>query len=299
MNSGETIDLRFKAWQGLTDSNSTPALSGPEIRFDDKGTCMDRHITYDGAEPVRVNKWLAQSGICSRREAEALILQGQVSIDGNTVNDPGHKILPGQSLSLAATGGAALEARLSLIYHKPIGIVSGQPEQGEIPAMRMITRANLIGHCDPMPGPQTRLAPVGRLDKDSRGLLILSEDGVLTKAVIGPESDLDKEYFVRIRGEISEAAIGQLRHGLELDGRALKPAIVTRMGAQTLKFILSEGRNRQIRRMCDLVGVRVIDLKRERIGPLQLGSLPEGRWRILTAEERAALIRDSVPRHTP
>jgi 23S rRNA pseudouridine2604 synthase len=108
--------------------------------------------------------------------------------------------------------------------------------------------------------------------------------------VIGPQSELDKEYLVQVEGAVTEARLTRLRHGLELDGRQLKPARVTQMAPQRLRFVLKEGRNRQIRRMCDLVGLEVVDLLRIRIGPLELGDLPEGRWRALTAGERAALI---------
>jgi 23S rRNA pseudouridine2604 synthase len=125
---------------------------------------------------------------------------------------------------------------------------------------------------------------------DSRGLLLLSEDGVLAKALIGPQSKLDKEYIVKVTGEITEAKIKRLCHGLVLDGRQLRPAKVTRLGKRGLRFILNEGRNRQIRRMCDLVDLRVYDLYRTRIGPLELGSLREGKWRLLSPRERAKLI---------
>ncbi len=129
---------------------------------------------------------------------------------------------------------------------------------------------------------------------ESRGLLLLSQDGVLAKAVIGPDSRLDKQYRVRVEGEITEARLELLRHGLELDGRQLKPAQVRRMSGQMLDIVLTEGRNRQIRRMCELVNLRVIDLLRLRIGPLSLDSLPEGRWRLLGEDERAALIKASA-----
>ena len=120
-------------------------------------------------------------------------------------------------------------------------------------------------------------------------MLLLSTDGVVAKAVIGPQSELDKEYLVTVRGPITERKLSLLRHGLELDDRQLKPARVTVVQGQTLRFILTEGRNRQIRRMCDLVELRVTDLHRIRIGPLALGDLPEGKWRLLTGDERAAL----------
>jgi 23S rRNA pseudouridine2604 synthase len=131
---------------------------------------------------------------------------------------------------------------------------------------------------------------------DSRGLLILSEDGVLAKAVIGPDSELDKEYEVRVEGEITPKTLALLRNGLELDGRQLRPAMVEEISPGLLRFVLTEGRNRQIRRMCDLVGLEVIDLFRHRIGPLALGDLPEGRWRPLSGVERQGLIEASAPR---
>ena len=247
--------------------------------------------TYDGAEPQRINKWLAQSGVCSRREAEDLIAQGLVSIDGETVNDAGRKILAGQTLTLADDASGALDAQVSLIINKPVNYVSSQPELGQIPAARLLTRQALWGDPAPTPRKDASLAPLGRLDMDSRGLLILSEDGVLAKAVIGPESDLEKEYRVRVAGPLNEKVIGLLRFGLQLDGRQLKRARVDMIGDHRLRFILKEGRNRQIRRMCDLVGLSVVDLQRVRIGSLKLGDLPEGKWRPLTPQERGALIR--------
>jgi len=250
---------------------------------------------YDEAEPQRVNKWLAQNGVCSRREAESLIGQGLVSIDGETVEDAGRKILPGQTLTLADRAAQALQG-FTAVLNKPIGYVSGQPEPGQVPAVRLLTREALVGDSPTIPDRDTSVAPLGRLDMDSRGLLILSEDGVLAKAVIGPESDLEKEYLVRVTGEVTERKLAQLRYGLQLDGRQLKPAKVSLTGSHQLRFILKEGRNRQIRRMCDLVGLHVIDLYRIRIGPLRLGELPEGRWRVLSSEERSALLKLSTPK---
>jgi 23S rRNA pseudouridine2604 synthase len=246
---------------------------------------------YDGAEPVRVNKWLAQSGVCSRREADSLIEQGLVRVDGERFTDAGRKILPGQTLTLDQGGVADLDAKMTILYNKPIGIVSGQPEPGETPAVRMIRRANVYGPADIYPDNSSKLAPIGRLDKDSHGLLILSEDGVLAKAIIGPDSELEKEYHVQVRGPIFEEKLKWLRHGLELDGRKLRPAKVTQTGPQSLTFVLTEGRNRQIRRMCDMCELRVVDLYRDRIGPIHIGDLPEGQWRFITPEERSALLK--------
>lgn len=242
---------------------------------------------YDEAEPQRVNKWLGQSGVCSRREAEDFIEAGLVSIDGEVVRDTGRKILPGQTLTLADSGGPA---PLSVVLHKPMGIVSAQPEPGQTPAVRLLTKAALIGESPSIPDRDTRLAPLGRLDMDSRGLLLLSDDGVLAKAIIGPDSDLEKEYLVRVTGRVTPEKIARLCHGLSMDGRQLKPAKVSVVEGQQLRFILKEGRNRQIRRMCELVGMHVMDLVRIRIGTLRLGDLPEGQWRVLSDQERAMLI---------
>jgi len=251
--------------------------------------------TYEEEEPQRVNRWLAQSGVCSRREAEGLIEAGLVSIDGEVVADPGRKISRGQCLTLADRASNALASKITAIINKPVGFVSAQPEPGQTPAARLLTRRTLVGGGVQIPTPTTSLAPLGRLDLDSRGLLILSEDGVLAKAVIGPESLVDKEYQVRVEGRITSERLGLLRHGLQLDGRVLKPAKVSFLSDQTLKFVLVEGRNRQIRRMCDLVGLKVIDLLRVRIGPIFLGDLPEGRWRGMSEDERKLLIAAAGP----
>ncbi len=255
---------------------------------------------YDEAEPQRVNRWLAQSGVCSRREAEALIAEGRVSIDGARVDDPGRKIAPGQTLTLETPDTGVEDAALSVVVNKPVGLVSAQPETSQVPAARLLTPANLWGGAGPVVSPQASLAPLGRLDRDSRGLLILSQDGVLAKALIGPTSLLDKEYRVEVSGAPTAARIAQLRHGLRLDGRELKPAGVDLIADQTLRFVLHEGRNRQIRRMCEAVELAVVDLLRVRIGPLSLAALPEGRWRPLAPDERDALVRASgAPASTP
>lgn len=247
--------------------------------------------TYDEPEPQRVNRWLAQSGVCSRREAETLIADGLVSIDGEPVADPGRKIAAGQTLTLADAAQSALSAALTVVVHKPVGVVSAHPEPGQRQASDLLTREAAWGYGVAPPLADASLPPLGRLDIDSRGLLLLSSDGVVAKAVIGPASNLDKEYLVRVVGEITERKLQLLRYGLRLDGRQLKSARVTEVEEGRLRFVLREGRNRQIRRMCDLVGLRVADLLRVRIGPLRLGDLPEGRWRVLAAAERTALLQ--------
>ena len=259
---------------------------------------MARTKTYEGAEPLRINKWLAEEGVCSRREADALILKGLVKVDGEAAI-AGQKIEAGQTLTLLQKATRQLDNRLSLIFHKPEGIVSGTPEAGEIPAVRLITAETLSGKAHAIPGRYNKLAPLGRLDKDSRGLLVLSEDGVLAKALIGPESTVDKEYLVKVKGDVTPDKLALLRHGLELDGRKLKPAQVDQVKAHELRFVLNEGRNRQIRRMCQLVDLRVADLMRVRVGSLELAGLPEGKWRPISARERDALLSGAAPSPRP
>ncbi len=254
---------------------------------------------YSGPAPVRVNKWLAEQGVCSRREADDLIARGLISIDGVAIEEAGRKIEPGQTLSLSSVAEARLRDKLSIVLHKPVGYVSGTPEGDQIPAVRLVTKDRRYGETGRAPGPGARLAPIGRLDQDSRGLLILSEDGVLAKAVIGPDSAVEKEYLVRVRGGVTEAKLERLRHGLALDERELRPAKVTQVADQTLRFILKEGRKRQIRRMCDLVDLRVIDLVRLRVGPVDLADLPEGEWRPLSADERRKLLEAPQPARVP
>ncbi len=244
--------------------------------------------TYDGPGPLRVNKWLAQEGVCSRREAEALIAAGRVRIDGARVDDLGRKVEAGQRIEVSVDGDQAFTA----VLNKPIGYVSSQPEKDQVPAARLLTKANLVGAGDANTK-SISLAPLGRLDQDSRGLLLLSQDGVLAKALVGEETKLDKEYLVRVSGQITDKKLTLLRHGLELDGRKLRPAQIAAIEPQRLRFILNEGRKRQIRRMCELVELGVSDLLRIRIGPLKLGDLQEGKWRMLDAAERDALIRAS------
>lgn len=255
---------------------------------------MANEHQYRGNAPVRVNKWMAELGLCSRREAEALIEQGGVLVEGEIIERPGHKIEPGQTLTLAENAERAIASKFTAVLNKPVDYVSAQPEGDQIPAVRLLKTGNAI---DGTQGPakNASLAPLGRLDQDSHGLLLLSDDGVLAKAIIGPQHSLEKEYLVTVHGKITEGRLTLLRNGLTLDERRLKPAKVTVVEGQTMRFILKEGRKRQIRRMCDLVGLRVTDLQRIRIGPLELGDLETGKWRLLKAKERAALIAASLP----
>lgn len=244
---------------------------------------------HDDPEPVRINKFLAARGVCSRREADSLLAAGRLLVDGAVVTDAGRKLESGQAVSIAPAAGAAEAPPPTVIIHKPVGLVSAHPVDGQIEARALLEPARRIG--PPVAGadPDAALPPLGRLDRESRGLLVLSADGVLARRLIGPDSAVEKEYEVEVAGEISGGRLDRLRFGLVLDGRALRRAEVVQEDWQRLRFVLTEGRNRQIRRMCRMVGLHVTDLKRVRIGPLRLGSLPEGAWRGLSDAERSAL----------
>src|SRR5262249_9954642 len=168
----------------------------------------------------------------------------------------------------------------------PIGYVSSQPEPGYTPAIKLITQNNLFGSSQRLrPEHMRGLSVAGRLDIDSQGLLLFTQDGRVAKKVVGEESGVEKEYIVRVRGALSHEDLQLLRHGLSLDGRALKPAEVEWINRDQLRFVLTQGRKRQIRRMCDMVGLEVVGLKRVRVGKIRLGNLPEGRWRFLEPGE--------------
>jgi 23S rRNA pseudouridine2604 synthase len=183
---------------------------------------------------------------------------------------------------------------MTVLLNKPIGLVSGQAEDGYEPAITLVKPANrwsadasgIAFH----PGHLRHLAPAGRLDIDSTGLLVFTQDGRIAKRLIGDETRVEKEYLVRVAhtrpGPVPDEALERLRHGLELDGVTLRPAAVSWQNEDQLRFVLREGRKRQIRRMCELVGLDVLGLKRVRIGSVPLGPLPPGQWRYLGAHER-------------
>ena len=240
-------------------------------------------------ETVRLSKLMANRGICSRREADAFIEQGLVLVDGVVVNQLGSKVAPDVEITLAPQGVKKQKDLISIILNKPVGYVSAQPEPGYTPAIKLITPKNQFGDPDERLRPEhlKGLAVAGRLDIDSQGLLLFTQDGRLAKKIIGEDSHVEKEYIVRVEGFLPDDKLLLLRRGLELDGKPLKPAQVEWVNRDQLRFVLREGRKRQIRRMCDLVGLKVTGLKRVRIGRLRLGNLPEGKWRFLKPEERA------------
>jgi len=241
------------------------------------------------SDPIRLSKLMSERGLCSRREADAYIEQGLVFVNGQRISELGTRVDPGCEIHLAQAARSQQAARVTLLLHKPVGYVSGQPEPGFTPAVTLIKPETFwSGSGGPpfRPAMLKGLAPAGRLDIDSTGLLVLTQDGRIARQLIGEDSDIEKEYLVRVEGTLGEDGLRRLNHGLALDGKPLRPASVTWQNEDQLKFILKEGRKRQIRRMCELVGLRVTGLKRVRIGAVRLGELPLGQWRYLKDGER-------------
>jgi 23S rRNA pseudouridine2604 synthase len=241
-------------------------------------------------EKIRLSKLMSEQGICSRREADQYIERGWVTVDGEPIATLGIKIYPTQKIQLNKSAQIQQQHCVTILLNKPIGYVSGQPEPGYQPAISLINRDSQF--IDKQFTPQfkqshlKKLAPAGRLDIDSQGLLVMTQDGRIAKRLIGNESNIEKEYLVRIEGSLPKENLALLNYGLSLDGRALKPAQVNWQNKDQLRFILREGKKRQIRRMCELVALKVTGLKRVRIGKIKLANLPEGKWRYLRPNEK-------------
>ncbi len=245
-------------------------------------------------EPERLSKRMSALGLASRREADEWIERGWVKVDG-TVAILGLKVLPHQKITIDKQAVAQQARRVTVVLNKPMGYVSGQAEDGYQPASVLVTPENQWRNTGSKNAPVRRqellgLAPAGRLDIDSTGLLVLTQDGRIAKQLIGEDSEVDKEYLVRVKytrpGKLPTAEMNRLQHGLSLDGKPLKPAKVWWQNDDQLRFVLREGKKRQIRRMCELVGLQVLGLKRVRIGQVMLGELPQGKWRFLGPSEK-------------
>lgn len=245
-------------------------------------------------EPIRLSKRMSELGLCSRREADEWIARGWVRVDGAVISELGSKVLPHQRISVERQASVQQARRVTVLINKPVGYVSGQAEDGYKPAVTLVSaesrwaedKAPLQFH----PSQLRSLVPAGRLDIDSVGLLVLTQDGRVAKQLIGEDTSIEKEYLVRVQysrpGKLPDADLKRLNHGLSLDGKKLLPAKVRWQNDDQLSFILREGKKRQIRRMCEAVGLKVLGLKRVRIGRVTLGNLPVGQWRYLAPDEK-------------
>ena len=241
-------------------------------------------------EHPRLSKRMSELGLCSRREADEWIENGWVKVDGVVMSTLGTRVPPDARIDIHGAARAHQGEQVTMLLHKPIGYVSGQAEDGYQPASVLLRaetrwledRAPLTWKPSHMRG----LAPAGRLDIDSTGLLVFTQDGRVARRLIGHDSEVEKEYLVRVEGTLSPAGMKLLQHGLELDGVKLKPARVSWQNEHQLRFVLREGKKRQLRRMCEAVGLAVTGLKRVRAGSVTLGKLPVGMWRYLRADEK-------------
>lgn len=254
-------------------------------------------ISTDPNQEVRLSKRMSELGLCSRREADEWIERGWVRVDGKIISELGSKVFPNQRITVERQAAAEQSKRVTILINKPMGYVSGQAEDGYKPAVVLVQaetrwkedKADEVFH----PKQLRSLVPAGRLDIDSIGLLVLTQDGRVAKLLIGEDTSIEKEYLVRVKytkgdtkdGRLPAASMQLLRHGLTMDGKALLPAVVDWQNEDQLRFVLREGKKRQIRRMCEAVGLKVLGLKRVRIGNINLGDLPVGEWRYLLPEE--------------
>lgn len=231
---------------------------------------------------MRLQKFLSAAGVCSRREGETYILQGRVSVNGKTVTELGTKVDPEKDR--IAVDGASVALQKKLVYialNKPRGYVTSCRQADDKIVVDLIHVPE-------------RIYPVGRLDKDSSGLLLLTNDGRIHHRLSHPSFDHEKEYLVTVSKPIPAGALLKLEKGIPLMGRKTRPARVERLSPRRFRIVLMEGRNRQVRRMVQKVGNRVTDLHRTRISNIRLGSLSPGAWRHLTAAEKEALLKSLV-----
>lgn len=230
------------------------------------------------AEPIRLQKYLSECAVASRRKAEELIASGKVKVNGR-VAQVGDKIDPGRdTVTVFGKKVQHTEQPVYLLLHKPRGYITTLSDDR---GRKCVT--------DLLRDVPQRVYPIGRLDKDSEGLLLLTNDGEFANLMMHPSHHIPKYYRVTVRPSVSDAQIAQMAQGMMIDGRQTAPAKVRVLekqeGRVVLEIVLYEGRNRQIRKMCEQLGLDVARLKRTAMGPVRLGMLPQGKWRALTAEE--------------
>lgn len=234
-------------------------------------------------EGERLQKVMAAAGVASRRASEILIAQGRVTVNGEVVTEPGHRVQPSDHVSVDGTAVQLDVGKRYVMLNKPVGVVSTMADESGRPDLRRFTDQY-----------EERLFNVGRLDADTSGLLLLTNDGELAHVLAHPSFGVEKTYIAKVRGVMSAQTVAKLRHGVELDdgpiaadrARLLEAAA----GASLIELTLHSGRNRIVRRMLDAVGHPVQELVRRQFGPLHLGSLARGRSRDLTTVERGNLL---------
>ena len=272
-----------------------PKPVGPAVRIQKAAAS----VPAPGSPPatVRLNKHMAELGLCSRREADDWIARGWVRVNGAPAV-MGQPVAVDARIEIDRQAEQQQRQQVTILINKPVGYVSGQAEDGHEPAVVLVQPHNRWRECNSRMRwghEQLRgLAPAGRLDIDSIGLLVLTQDGRVARQLIGEDSEIEKEYLVRVsygpetvnvQAAFPREKLALLCHGLSLDGQPLRPAQVSWQNPEQLRFVLREGKKRQIRRMCEQVGLFVTGLKRVRIGQVNLGHLPVGQWRYLAPHE--------------
>ena len=230
---------------------------------------------------MRLQKFLSAAGVCSRRKGEEIILEGRVSVNGTIVTQLGTKV--DSTEDRIEVDGQPILPKQALVYialNKPAAYVTTCSQPDEKIVLDLIDISE-------------RVYPVGRLDKDSTGLLLLTNDGRLHHKLSHPSFDHEKEYVVTVGKPISDGAIKKMAQGLPMMGSKTRPAVIRRLAARKFRIILQEGRNRQIRRMVRKVGHQTVRLKRIRVATVKLGKLPEGAWRYLNPKEKKDLLKIS------
>jgi 23S rRNA pseudouridine2604 synthase len=231
---------------------------------------------------IRINKFFTEQGICSRREADRLIESGVVTINGRVAKLGDHV----EPKDVIAREGCVIlwrKAGLYIKYHKPVGVTT--TSEAHIPR-------NIIAEI----GHPERIFPIGRLDKDSSGLILLTNDGDIVNDILRTEFGHEREYLVQVDRSFDQSFLDKMSRGVVILGSKTKPCRMTRVGGDRFRIVLTEGRNRQIRRMCQALGYRVIKLHRTRIMHLTVEGLKVGEWKELTTQEREELLR-AVGRH--
>jgi len=226
---------------------------------------------------MRINKFISETGYCSRREADKLIDSGKVTINGVRA-ELGSQAEPGDDVRVDGRPIGAHKRHVYIALHKPVGITS-------------TTERHVEGNIVDFVGHPERIFPIGRLDKDSEGLILMTNDGDIVNRVLRAEGRHEKEYIVTVDKPVTPMFLKGMSEGVRILGSLTLPCKVTKMGDRVFRIVLTEGRNRQIRRMCAAFGYQVRRLQRVRIMNIQLGSLPRGKWRDLTDEERVTLFR--------
>lgn len=243
----------------------------------ERKTCMKKNNDSDTTDSIRINKFISEKGICSRREADKLIQSGRVTINGKTA-EMGSKVNPGDFVKIDGKPLKPKDPPVYIAFNKPVGIVS-TTDPGE--------KNNIIDFI----GFPRRIFPIGRLDKDSEGLIFLTSDGDIVNKILRAGNNHEKEYIVTVDKPITNDFIDGMSKGVRILGTITRKCRVDKISKNTFRIILTEGMNRQIRRMCEVFGYTVVKLKRVRIMNVKLGSLPKGKWRYLTKEEIAGIMR--------